>query len=129
MKTIYTRLRRLNWRRTGQAAEPETRGAPGANLIETMRQDLRFALRMLGKNPGFAAVVVLTLALGIGASSAVYSVVTSVLLKHHLFQAGAADPLVWSGAVVLLLGVALLACWLPARRATQIDPMKALRCE
>ena len=81
VKTIYPLLRRLDWRRTGQAPAPETRDAPGANLIETMRQDLRFALRVLGKNPGFTAVVVLTLALGIGASSAVYSVVNSVLLN------------------------------------------------
>ena len=80
MKTIYTLLRRLNGRGTGQAAEPETRETPGAHLIETLRQDLGFALRMLGKNPGFTAVVVLTLALGIGGGSAVYSVVNSVLL-------------------------------------------------
>src|SRR5437762_8550719 len=59
----------------------ECREAIAGNFIDVLFQDLRFSSRMLRKSPGFAVVVILTIALGIGATTAIFSVVDATLLR------------------------------------------------
>jgi putative ABC transport system permease protein len=71
-----------------------------------------------------AILVVAGLVLGLGGAVAGTSV-----LRSQLYGVDALDPVVFGAVALLLIAVAALACWLPARRATKVDPMVALRAE
>jgi ABC-type antimicrobial peptide transport system permease subunit len=88
------------------------RMALGANRRTVLRLFLREGVILTGAG----------LALGL-----VLAGLVAQLMRGILFEVSPFDPLVFGLASALLAGVALIACWLPARRATKVDPMEALR--
>jgi len=99
---------------TQRTREFGVRVALGASAQDILRLVLGDGLRMAGS--GLAIGLVLALALGRA-------------LQSLLHQMSARDPLTFASVSLVLTAVALLACWLPARRAAKLDPMEALRCE
>ena len=90
------------------------RMALGAQVSDVLKLALSQGLKL----------ILIGVALGTGAS-----LVASRLVKSLLLGVSATDPLTFFAIAALLTLVALLACWIPARRATKVDPMVALRTE
>lgn len=109
-------------------------GLYGVIAFLTARRTAELGVRMA---VGASARDVLALVLGSGlrlcaagiAVGALGAFVAGRLLRAELYEVGTADPAVFASVAAVLVAVALLACWLPARRAMRIDPASALRDE
>jgi putative ABC transport system permease protein len=108
---IYSVISYSVSRRTHEIGLRMALGAEGSDVLRLMlRQGMKLA--SIGVVVGLGASVLFTRWLG-----------------SLLFEVSATDPLTLVSIALLLSAVALLACWIPARRASRLDPMVALRCE
>jgi ABC-type antimicrobial peptide transport system permease subunit len=109
-------------------------GLYGVKAYSVARRTREIGIRMaLGAQPGMVlrlimregSIMLLTgIALGLLLAAA-----TGKILSGILYEVGALDPVAFTAAPILLAAAALVATWLPARRATRINPMVALRAE
>jgi putative ABC transport system permease protein len=98
------------------------------------RRRSEIGIRMaLGAQPGDVLLLVMREAVGVaavgGAAGLVVAALLTRLMAGLLYGVGAADPLTFAAVGVVLTLVALLATYVPARRAVRIDPLSALRAE
>ncbi len=109
-------------------------GLYGVMSYNVVRRTNEIGIRLaLGAQTGAVRWMVLReslwlLGIGIALGLPITLIVVRVI-RQQLFGVGAVDPLTFAVAIVVVSGMTLLAAWLPARRATRVDPMVALRCD
>ncbi len=94
LETLARHLRGLRLAHVPQAIAP---GAPGCSLLTDVGHDLRYAARMIRTQPGFAATVILTLAIAIGSNTAIFSLVYAAVLRALPFPDPDRIVAVWAG--------------------------------
>ena len=109
-------------------------GIYGVMSYSVTQRTGEIGIRMaLGARAGSVVRLILGQAFALVGAGALVGGLAALALRRvvasQLYGVGAADPVTFAGVSAVLLSAALIACWPPARRASRVDPLKALRCE